>query len=228
MMSGMRNAPPISTSSPRETSTSLPRASVLSSSSTAAALLFTAVAASPPVNSRSRPSRWSSRSPRSPLPRSYSRLVGRPMATATACTASGGASARPRLVCSTVPVRLKTGRRCGRASASSSAWQWPSNCTGSKAWPSADARQRASRARATASTALRPCRSARLRSAGRSISRSSEGGRSDAGLAVEPAGSARVMPGWRKSVGVEPTWDRMAAPPDFADRTPHRGTILFL
>jgi hypothetical protein len=33
---------------------------------------------------------------------------------------------------------------------------------------------------------------------------------------------------WRKSVGVEPTWDRRAAPPGFADRTPHRGTILLL
>ena len=29
-------------------------------------------------------------------------------------------------------------------------------------------------------------------------------------------------------MGVEPTWDRRAAPPGFADRTPHRGTILLL
>ena len=33
---------------------------------------------------------------------------------------------------------------------------------------------------------------------------------------------------WRRSVGVEPTWDRKAAPPGFADRTPHRGTFLLL
>jgi hypothetical protein len=31
----------------------------------------------------------------------------------------------------------------------------------------------------------------------------------------------------RKRVGVEPTWDRLAAPPGFEVRTPHRGTLLF-
>ena len=30
---------------------------------------------------------------------------------------------------------------------------------------------------------------------------------------------------WRKRVGVEPTRDRLAAPPGFEDRTPHRGAI---
>lgn len=30
---------------------------------------------------------------------------------------------------------------------------------------------------------------------------------------------------WRKRAGVEPTRDRMAAPPGFEDRAPHRGTI---
>ena len=54
MMSGMRNAPPISISSPRETIASRPRASVLSTSSTAAALLLTTVASSAPVSSQSR------------------------------------------------------------------------------------------------------------------------------------------------------------------------------
>ena len=52
MMSGMRKAPPISISSPRETMASRPSASVLSVSSTAAALLLTTVASSAPVSSR--------------------------------------------------------------------------------------------------------------------------------------------------------------------------------
>ena len=28
-------------------------------------------------------------------------------------------------------------------------------------------------------------------------------------------------------MGVEPTWDRLTAPPGFEDRSPHRGTPLF-
>ncbi len=51
MISGMRKAPPISISSPRETITSLPSARVFKPSNTAAALLFTTVAASAPVRS---------------------------------------------------------------------------------------------------------------------------------------------------------------------------------
>ena len=53
MMSGMRKAPPISMSSPREVGTSLPRARLLRTRSTAAALLFTTVAASAPVRRQS-------------------------------------------------------------------------------------------------------------------------------------------------------------------------------
>ena len=53
MISGMRKAPPISISSPRETMTSLPWARVFKPSSTAAALLLTTVAASAPVRSTS-------------------------------------------------------------------------------------------------------------------------------------------------------------------------------
>ena len=51
MMSGMRKAPPISISSPRETIASRPRARVLTASRTAAALLLTTVASSAPVSS---------------------------------------------------------------------------------------------------------------------------------------------------------------------------------
>src|SRR6184192_4218017 len=60
MTSGMRNEPPISTSSPRETMTSPPSASVLRARRTAAALLFTTIVekalsvgrTSPPVQPR--------------------------------------------------------------------------------------------------------------------------------------------------------------------------------
>ena len=113
MMSGMRKAPPISTSSPRDTTTSFRCARLLSISSTAAALLFTRVASSAPVISRSQSVTRSSRSPRPPLSRLNSRLAGVVRARTTACTTSSGSSARPRLVCSTVPVRLKTGFRRG-------------------------------------------------------------------------------------------------------------------
>ena len=113
MMSGMRKAPPISTSSPRETTTSLPGARVDSVSSTAAALLLTMVAASAPVSSQISCSTRSSRSPRPPVSRSYSRLAGLVRASTTASTASCGSRARPRLVCSTVPVRLNTDLRRG-------------------------------------------------------------------------------------------------------------------
>ena len=111
MMSGMRKAPPISTSSPRETMTSRPEPRALSISSTAAALLLTTVTASAPVNARSCSSTRSSRSPRLPVSMSHSRFIGQRSASTTACTATSGSRARPRLVCSTVPVRLNTGRR---------------------------------------------------------------------------------------------------------------------
>src|SRR4029450_3805552 len=52
MMSGMRNSPPISISSPRETTTSLPWASVSSARSTAAAQLFTTSEAGGPPRGR--------------------------------------------------------------------------------------------------------------------------------------------------------------------------------
>src|SRR3990172_4370452 len=48
MMSGMRNSPPISMSSPRDTITSLPRARLSSARSTAEALLLTTSDASAP------------------------------------------------------------------------------------------------------------------------------------------------------------------------------------
>ncbi len=72
MMSGMRNDPPISTSSPRDTTASRPWANSASTMTTAAALLFTAMAASAPVSAQSRPSTWSWRLPRAIASVSYS------------------------------------------------------------------------------------------------------------------------------------------------------------
>src|SRR3989442_1570973 len=65
MMSGIRNSPPISMSSPRETTTSLPWASVSSARRTAAALLLTTSASSAPVRRRSGTATVSGRSPTS-------------------------------------------------------------------------------------------------------------------------------------------------------------------
>ena len=117
MMSGIRNAPPISMSSPRETIVSFRFDNALSNKKTAAALLFTTVAASAPVSSQSSSSTSSSRSPRLPSPRSYSSAHGSAAALAIAAITSSGMTARPKFVCSTVPVRLITRRRLGRARA---------------------------------------------------------------------------------------------------------------
>ena len=74
MMSGMRNSPPISMSSPRDTITSLPRARLSSTRSTAEALLLTTSDASAPVRRRRRPATWLYREPRSFVAMSISRL----------------------------------------------------------------------------------------------------------------------------------------------------------
>ena len=90
MTSGIRKDPPISTSSPRETTTSFPRARVSRQRSTAAALLLTAMAASAPLISHRIPSMALYRSPRAPLTRSNSRLVYRREMRATFSTAGFG------------------------------------------------------------------------------------------------------------------------------------------
>ena len=106
MISGIRNDPPISISSPRETGTSLRRAKQFSVSKTAAALLLTTRAASAPVNWHIKISACLCRSPRLPVFKSNSTLLA-PWATLTiALIADSGKGARPRLVCNTVPVRL--------------------------------------------------------------------------------------------------------------------------
>src|SRR6202035_296716 len=108
-----------------------PLASVLSTSKTAAALLLTTVASSASVSSHNRSRMRSSRSPRWPGPRSNSSATALRIATCAASIAASAHNARPRLVCSTVPVRLNTGRRLGRCpissrvSAAAATWSKP-------------------------------------------------------------------------------------------------------
>jgi len=75
MTSGMRKEPPISTSSPLDTMTSLPLARLASTSMTAAALLFTTSASSAPKQALVMGRIWSWREPLFPSGRSYSRSV---------------------------------------------------------------------------------------------------------------------------------------------------------
>ena len=104
--SGIRKEPPTSTSSPLETTTSFPLAMAARTSMVAAALLFTAMAASAPVTffTMSSTIRW--RLPLVPDFRSYSRVQYASITSATACDASLLSLARPRLVWSTTPVAL--------------------------------------------------------------------------------------------------------------------------
>ena len=97
-MSGILNDPPISTNSPLETGISPFSANVLSTNSNAAALLFTTVAASAPINSQTNASIWSSRSPLLPSSRLYSRLVGEAATLFIASIAVCGSTARPKFV----------------------------------------------------------------------------------------------------------------------------------
>ena len=107
--SGIRKAPPISTNSPRETTTSLSGATVASINKTAAALLLTIQASSAPVNSHNRSAMARSRCPREAPSREYSNVAGERMTWLTASIADSAINARPKLVCNTVPVKLKTG-----------------------------------------------------------------------------------------------------------------------
>ncbi len=179
MMSGTRKAPPISTSSPRETITLRFRARVSSSSITAAALLLTTVAASAPVSSQISDSTTSSRSPRRPVARSYSSAHGERAAATSASTASSGSGARPRLVCSTVPVRLNTGRSAGRACAPAVAAirSISSASSGTGAPSRAAARVSSSTRRTRSVTTCRPWRSTDSARAGVSSSRPTAGNR---------------------------------------------------
>ena len=133
MMSGTRKLPPISTSSPREMTASRPSQNVFSARTSAAAQLFTTSASSAPVSSVSSDVQCAWRDPRRPLATSYS-SVENPCATVRMASSAGPASgARPRLVCSTTPVALITGRsvdRCRCSSADDMARTHPASSAG--------------------------------------------------------------------------------------------------
>ena len=130
MRSGSRKPSPISISSPRLTTISLPGASVIAVSRSAAALLLTTC--TPPAVGTARERAASAPRPRRarrPVSRSNSTSVA-PLAVTTASTAARDRGARPRFVCTTTPVALITGRRLdaerGNAATASSA-----TCSGS-------------------------------------------------------------------------------------------------
>lgn len=176
----MRKAPPISTSSPRETITSLPRAIAAMVSSTAAALLFTTVAACAPVSVHSSSSTRLSRSPRPPLSRLYSRLFGLAIMASRCCNALSASSARPRLVWITVPVRLMTARmREARRSATRACTACATRSGAMSAASSAPLRPRSrnpsTTVRASPATSVWPCSSISAATDGQRNTRSMAG-----------------------------------------------------
>ena len=109
--SGSRKPSPISTISPRLTTTSRPPASAVVASTSAAAPLLTTSAASASGTAASRAASGAA-APRAARARSPGRARRRrsrrrPRSPSTAAAESG---ARPRLVCTTTPVALSTGR----------------------------------------------------------------------------------------------------------------------
>src|SRR2546425_760253 len=92
----MRKPPPISTSSPRATMTSLRAASAASARSTAAALLFATSASSEPARSARSRAAWPWRSPRLPRARSYSTLTAPAASTIAASARADGGARSPR------------------------------------------------------------------------------------------------------------------------------------
>ena len=177
----MRKPPPISTSSPRATMTSLRAASAASARSTAAALLFATSASSEPARSARSRAAWPWRSPRLPRARSYSTLTA-PAASMIAASARADSGARPRFVCRTTPVALMTRRSVWRSRSATDARAIAANPAASARTPferafartSRAARVRRSRspstgaaARSTASTDGRPRRVSARFAAGR-------------------------------------------------------------
>ena len=152
MMSGMRKAPPISMSSPRETIDFAASGKRVEQRSTAAALLFTIVASSAPVRARRARGRGRHARRACRTLRSNSRATASRMAATAASIAASAKAARPRLVCSTVPVRLNNGRRVDRSSAPRRAKLWTamSSAAGAKPPPALSAARASSNAARTA------------------------------------------------------------------------------
>ena len=114
MTSGTRKAPPISTSSPRETTASLPWARRVERQQHGGGVVVDDGGGD--VRRRPPPVRPAGRKPgrRGRRARRMGEVVfqraGARAAATMASMAASASCARPRLVCSTVPVRLKTGR----------------------------------------------------------------------------------------------------------------------
>ena len=128
--SGSRKPSPISISSPRLTTISFPGARVIAMSSSAAALLLTTC--TPPAVGTARANAAMAPRPRRarrPVDRSNSTSVA-PLAVTTASIAACDNGARPRLVCTTTPVALMTGRRLA-ALAGNAATACSATCSGS-------------------------------------------------------------------------------------------------
>ena len=173
-MSGIRKAPPISISSPRDTTTSRPRASDSSASRTAAALLLTTSEASAPDSRQSRRVHVlvarAARASRGRRARGSS--SGRRRRRAARAPPGRGAPG-PRFVCSTTPVALITRSSCQAPAAASAG---------------ADPRQ-AARARRAGARRARPrdaaASTARRRSASTARTAATTRARGAAGRAVE-------------------------------------------
>ena len=110
----MRKPSPISTSSPRASTSSRPRPSAVATSASAAAQLFTTIAASAAgTAASSAPIAASPRGPRRPVPQ-VELDVGGAAGRDDASTAAADSGARPRLVCTRTPVALSTGLQAAR------------------------------------------------------------------------------------------------------------------
>ena len=196
MISGMRNAPPISTSSPRDTTASPSRASAESASSSAPAALLTTSASAAPVSSKRRPRHSAWREPRVPAARSYSRFEYSPAMRRSAAIAAGASGALPRLVCSTTPVALMTGSSDGAASRWARARTAGPQPSGGTAPPSARAASIVSRT--ARSTRLRGCVASSAATSGSASKASTAGSRrrGSAEEALTGVSWSRVARGW--------------------------------
>ena len=187
MISGIRTPPPISTSSPRET-TIPDRPARPTARASAAALLFVTNASSAPVSATRCSSAVRTRAPRRPVSRSSSRSRYRPARSAAACATATAHGARPRFVWTMTPVALMTG--IGPASSNDSSRETTSRPSSSVERGRSSA---ASRARSESTTSRAALTTA-----------STLGGR---GRSV---GFDVIGPPWRERVGVEPTAPRRA------------------
>ena len=131
-----------------------------------------------------------SRSPRAPVSRSYSRLLGPAIMVSMCCSAGSASRLRPRLVWMTVPVRLSTARIRGcrhSCTRSCSLAESTGKTTSSSSTlpPITSARWASSKARASPATSVWPCSASNACTAGSRSSRSTEG--RSRGWAVCPA-----------------------------------------